>query len=61
MIVSLFYYLRVVRAVFMEKNDHPLEKIHLDVSAKLALTICAGGIIMVGMLSWIYDYIQSLI
>jgi NADH-quinone oxidoreductase subunit N len=61
MIVSLFYYLRVVRAVFMEKNDHPLEKINLDVSAKLALTICAGGIIMGGMLSWIYDYIQSLI
>ncbi len=60
MIVSLFYYLRVVRAVFMEKNEQPIEKIQIDLSAKLGLTICAAGIVLVGLLSWIYDYIQSL-
>ncbi len=60
MIISLFYYLRVVRAVFMEKNEQPVEKIKIDLSAKLALTICAAGIVLIGMLSWIYDYIQSL-
>ena len=60
MIISLFYYLRVVRAIFMEKNEHPLEKIKIERSAMLALVICTSGIIMVGLLSWIYDYIQSL-
>jgi len=60
LIVSLFYYLRVVRAVFMEKNDQPVEKINIDISAKLGLTICAAGIVLVGLLSWIYDYIQTL-
>jgi len=61
MIISLFYYLRVVRAVFMEKNEQPIEKIKTDLSAKLGLTICTAGIILAGILSWIYDYITKLV
>lgn len=60
MIISLYYYLRVVRAVFMEKNEQPVEKIQVGLSAKLGLMICAAGIVLAGLLSWIYDYIQSL-
>ena len=61
MIISLFYYLRVVRAVFMEKNEQPVEKINLESSVKFALIICGAGIILVGLLSWIYDYIQKMV
>jgi len=61
MIISLYYYLRVVRSVFMDKNDLPMEKIQVEPSAKLALIICGAGIILVGLLSWIYDYIQNLV
>jgi len=60
MIVSLYYYLRVVRAVFMDKNEHPIEKITIDRGARLGLLICSAGIVLVGMVSWIYDYIVSL-
>jgi NADH-quinone oxidoreductase subunit N len=60
MIISLYYYLRVIRSVFMDKNEHPVEKIKIDASAKLGLMICGAGIVLVGLLSWIYDYIQSL-
>ncbi len=60
MIVSLFYYLKVVRAVFMDKNEQPIEKIQTGPSTKLALIICAAGIVFVGLLSWVYDYIQAL-
>ena len=60
MIISLYYYLRVIRSVFMDKNDLPMEKIQIEPSAKLGLMICAAGIILIGLLSWIYDYIQSL-
>ena len=59
MIISLFYYLRVVRAVFMEKNEQPIEKITIDKSAKFGLVICASGIVLIGLLSWVYDYIQN--
>ncbi len=61
MIVSLYYYLRVVRAIFMDKNDQPIEKINIQFSVKLGLIICAVGIVLVGLLSWIYDYIQNLV
>jgi NADH-quinone oxidoreductase subunit N len=60
MIISLYYYLRVIRSVFMDKNDKPIEKIKIETSAKFALIICGAGIILVGLLSWIYDYIQSM-
>ena len=60
MIVSLYYYLRVIRSMFMDKNEQPIEKINIHPSTKFAFIICSAGIILIGMLSWIYDYIQSL-
>lgn len=60
MVVSLYYYLKIVRAMFMDKNDNPIEKIKSNLSVRFGLIICAAGIVLVGILSWIYDYIQSL-
>jgi NADH-quinone oxidoreductase subunit N len=60
LVVSLYYYLRVIRAVFMDKNEEPIEKIRLNSSAKLGMIICGAGIVLVGLLSWIYDYITML-
>jgi NADH-quinone oxidoreductase subunit N len=60
MIISLYYYLRVVRAIFMDKNDTPIESIKINPATKFALLICGAAIVLVGLLSWIYDYIQSL-
>ncbi len=61
MVISLYYYLRVIRAIFMEKNENPIEKIKLTGSVKLGMIICGVGIVLVGLLSWVYDYILSLI
>jgi len=61
MVISLFYYLKVVRAMFMDQNDDPIEKINVSGTVKMGMLICGAGIILVGLLSWIYDYIQSLI
>ncbi len=60
MIVSLYYYLRIVRAVFMEKNEQPVPSLKINSAAKLGLFLCGGGVILVGLLSWIYDYISKL-
>jgi NADH-quinone oxidoreductase subunit N len=60
MIVSLYYYLKVVRSIFMEHNDQPMEKIQTNPSSALGLTICAVAILLVGLMSWIYGYIDSL-
>ncbi len=61
LVISLYYYLRIIRAMFMDKNEQPIEKIILNLAAKLGMIICAAAILLVGLLSWIYDYITSLI
>lgn len=61
LIVSLYYYLRVIGAVFMDKNETPVEKIGLDFSTRFGLIICGAAIILTGLLSWIYDYITGLL
>lgn len=60
MVISLYYYLKIVRAMFMDKNDNPVPPIKTDAGVKLGLLICGAGILLVGMLSWIYDYIVGL-
>lgn len=61
MVISLYYYLKVVRAVFMDKNDNPLEKISVQPAVKFGMILCGAGILLIGLISWIYDFIQSLI
>ncbi len=61
MVISLFYYLKIVRAMFMEQNETPVEKIKMDLPAKTGLMICCGGIVLVGLLSWIYDYVKDMV
>jgi NADH-quinone oxidoreductase subunit N len=60
MIVSLYYYLKVVKAVFMDANENPIEKLMIPYSPKLALFICMSGIILTGLMSYVYEYIYSL-
>jgi NADH-quinone oxidoreductase subunit N len=60
LIVSLYYYLRVIRAVFMDKNDHPIEKITLHRQTSFGMLICSAGIVLTGLLSWIFDRISEL-
>jgi len=61
MVVSLYYYLRIVKAIFMDANENPIEKVHAALSPKIAMAICVGGIIITGLVSGAYDYIYSLL
>ncbi len=56
MIVSLYYYLRVVRAMFMERTDRPLGAIASPGSSHLALAICLLMILLAGVASPVYNY-----
>ncbi|MFM2136061.1 MAG: NADH-quinone oxidoreductase subunit NuoN, partial [Bacteroidota bacterium] len=60
MIVSLYYYLRVIRAMFMEKTDEPMIRLQPVASARIALFICLIGILAVGFYSPAYEWIRSL-
>ncbi|MEP7171825.1 MAG: NADH-quinone oxidoreductase subunit N, partial [Bacteroidota bacterium] len=60
MIVSLYYYLKVVKTMFMDKSDQPIEKISADAISNFALLICVAGIIIIGFIPQIYEYIYSI-
>jgi NADH-quinone oxidoreductase subunit N len=58
--ISLYYYLMVVKAMFINKNDNPIEKITSDLPTRLALILCTAGIVIIGFYSAIYEAIQRL-
>lgn len=61
MVISLFYYLRIVKAIFINANESPVEKINSSMAVKLGLGVCMLGVIATGFYSGIYDYIVSML
>ncbi len=61
MVISFYYYLRIVKAIFMDANDHPIQKLGIPVMPRLAMYICIGGIVTVGLVSWVYEHIHFLV
>ena len=54
-IISLYYYLLVVKAMFINKNDNPIETIRSDAYTRISLIACTVGVIAIGLISAIYD------
>jgi NADH-quinone oxidoreductase subunit N len=61
MVVSLYYYLRIIKAMFMDANETPIEKIEMTWAPKLSMAICVAGIVVTGIVSGAYEYIYSLV
>ena len=57
--VSLFYYLLIVKAMYIKKTTTPLPTFQSDCNTKLALALCTAGIAAFGIVSCIYDWIAS--
>ena len=58
-IISLYYYLLVVRAMFIEKSDNPIPALKTDAYNRLSLVICTTGIMVAGILSFIMEKIGT--
>jgi len=61
MVISLYYYLRIIKAMFMDANETPVVKVELNWSPKLAMFMCVAGIVVTGIISGAYEYIYSLL
>lgn len=55
-IISLYYYLLVVKAMWIEKTDTPIARFESYHCEKVALIICLIGIVFGGLVPNIYDY-----
>ncbi|HXB33153.1 MAG TPA: NADH-quinone oxidoreductase subunit N [Puia sp.] len=60
MVVSLYYYLRVIKAIFMDAPKQPIGKLAIPVLPNIAFVVCVAGIMVTGLVGWVYEYIYSL-
>jgi len=58
--ISLYYYLIVVRAMFLRKNENAIPYFKSKPYMRLGLIIAAGGILIAGLYSPLYNYIFSI-
>ena len=56
-VVSLYYYLLIVKAMYIKPSDNPQPTFKTDVNTRVALALCTAGIALFGICSCIYDYL----
>lgn len=59
-IISLYYYLLVIKAMFLNKSDQPISYFKTDGYSKVGLLLCVAGIIAIGFLTPVYEFILQL-
>ena len=60
-IISLYYYLLVVKAMFINENDNPIATFRSSCTQRLGMWVCTAGIIGLGIVSYFYDYLLSVV
>jgi len=58
--ISLYYYLLVVKAMFINKNEQPLAYFKSDTPTKIGLVLSGLGIFFLGFWSQVYELISHL-
>lgn len=56
-VISLYYYLLIVKAMYINKSENPLPAFKSDCNTRLALAICTLGVALFGVCSYVYDWI----
>jgi len=58
--ISLYYYLLVIKAMFINKSENPIAYFKNGWTTRVGLLLCVLGIFMIGLWSPIYEFIRSL-
>lgn len=58
-VASLYYYLLIVKAMYITPSDSPLPTFKSDCNSRLALALCTAGIVAFGVFSCVYGWIES--
>ena len=58
-VVSLYYYLLIVKAMYIKDSENPLPTFKSDGNTKLALALCTVGIVAFGVVSCVYNWIYA--
>ncbi len=57
-VISLYYYLLVVKAMFINSNDSPIATFRSDTGTRLGLVLCLAGVLALGIASSVFDGIS---
>jgi len=58
-VVSLYYYLLIVKAMYIKPSETPLPTFQSDLNSKLALALCTLGVVLFGVCSCIYGWLNG--
>jgi len=58
--ISLYYYLRVIKAMFIDRNEVPVPYFRSDIITRISLIFCVLGVFFTGFFGFIYEYIFQL-
>ena len=58
-VISLYYYLKIVKAMYIVRTDNPLPTFKSDCNTKFALAVCMAGILLFGVCSFVYEWIAA--
>lgn len=58
-VVSLYYYLLIVKAMYINKEGEPVATFKMDCNTKLTLLVCTVGVLFFGIASCIYDALYA--
>ena len=56
-VISLYYYLLIVKAMYINKSENPLPAFKSECNTRVALAICTLGVALFGVCSYVYDWI----
>ena len=59
-VISLYYYLLVVKAMYITPNDNPLPYFRSSWLTRISLAVCLAGIILLGIISSVYGGIETM-
>ena len=54
-VISLYYYLLVVKAMYIVPNERPIATFRSDGYTRAALVLCLAGVLLLGLVSAVYD------
>ena len=58
-VVSLYYYLLIVKAMYINNDGEALPTFKMDCNTKLTLAVCTAGVLLFGVASCIYDALHA--
>ncbi len=58
-VISLYYYLLIVKAMYINSSEKALPKFRSDCNTRLALFICVAGVLFCGVVSFFWEWINA--